>query len=155
MEGLASAAASLAPADTEAPALLAEASLRRGRLAEARGRAEDVLRREPRQERALEVAAIAAARQGERAAARRHFQALVAGRPQASSYLNNFGAFELEGGDATAAARLFEEAVDLDPANLTGYEGLLLAARALGDPVRARRAESGLRRLGGRVPRAS
>ena len=56
--------------------------------------------------------------------------------------------FELEGGDARAAARLFEQAVALNPGNVYGYRGLREAARALGDARLLARAEARLQGLG-------
>jgi Tfp pilus assembly protein PilF len=150
MAGLAEAALRLAPGDADVQALTAEVQLRAGQLDEAARAAEDVLRRHPAQERALEVAAIAAAGRKDRASARRHFAALVAAAPDGWSYLNNFGTFELEGGDPAAAARMFERSVDLNASNPTGYQGLLEAARALGDFPRIARAQRGLARLAAR-----
>ncbi len=56
--------------------------------------------------------------------------------------------FELEGRDFRAAARLFEQAVALNPGNVQGYRGLREAARALGDRRLLARAEVMLARLG-------
>ena len=87
---------------------------------------------------------------GDRAAARARLRGAAGREPDGWSHLNNFGLFELEGGDARAAARLFEQAVELNASNQTGYRGLLEAAKALGDARRLARAESGLARLSAR-----
>jgi hypothetical protein len=54
----------------------------------------------------------------------------------------------MEGGDARAAARLFHQAVSVNPGNVMGYRGLSEAARSLGDSALRERAEAALRRLG-------
>ena len=92
--------------------------------------------------------AIARARVGDRPAARRAFERLLQAEPDGWSHLNNFGVFELQGGDARAAVRLFEQAVTLNPRNIQGYRGLREAARALGDAHLLARAEARLGALG-------
>jgi spermidine synthase len=146
-EALAQAAVSIAPNDAEAHGFLASASLARGRLDEAIARAEAILARSPRAARALEAAAIARAQKGDRPGARRAFESLVELEPDGWAHLNNFALFEMEGGDPRAAARLFHQAVSLNPGNADGYRGLGAAARALGDPGLARRADAALERL--------
>lgn len=147
-EELARRALAVAPGDVEAEGFLASASLARGRPDEALQRAEAVLAREPRAPRALEVAAIARVQKGDRAGARRAFETLLETEPDGWAHLNNFGVFEMEGGDYRAAARLFHQAVSLNPGNVEGYRGLREAAQALGDAALVTRAEAGLRRLG-------
>jgi spermidine synthase len=147
-EALARRALEISPGDAEAGGFLASASLARGRTDEALGRAEAVLARDPRAPRALEVAAIARAQRGDRGGARRAFEALVEAEPDGWAHLNNFAVFEMEGGDPRAAARLFHQAVSLNPGNVTGYRGLSEAAQRLGDSARLERAEAALRRLG-------
>ena len=112
-----------------------------------------MLARDPGVVRALEVAAIARAQKGDRAGDRRAFEALVEAEPDGWAHLNNFAVFEMEGGNPRAAARLFHQAVSVNPGNVTGYRGLSEAARSLGDPVLQRRAEAALRRFG--VPAGS
>jgi spermidine synthase len=146
-EALAEAALSIAPNDAEAQGFLASASLARGRLDEAIARAEAILARRPRAARALEVAAIARAQKGDRAGARRAFESLVELEPDGWAHLNNFALFEMESGDPRAAARLFHQAVSINPGNADGYRGLGAAARALGDPGLARRADAALERV--------
>jgi hypothetical protein len=50
--------------------------------------------------------------------------------------------------EVALAARLFSEAVELDPDNVQGYRGLREAARAIGDERLLARAEAMLARLG-------
>ena len=106
-----------------------------------------MLRQQATHERAREVAAIAAASRKDHATRRRHFETLVAAAPDGWSYLNNFGTFELEGGDARSAAHLSEE---LNASNPIGYRGLREAARVLHDAALGARADHGLARLGAR-----
>jgi spermidine synthase/tetratricopeptide (TPR) repeat protein len=147
-EALARRAQEISPGDSEAGGFLASASLARGRTDEALGRAEEVLARDPRAPRALEVAAIARAQKGDRGGARRAFEVLLEAEPYGWAHLNNFAVFEMEGGDARAAARLFHQAVSVNPGNVMGYRGLIEAARSLGDSALRERAEAALRRLG-------
>ena len=147
-EALARRALEISPGDSEAGGFLASASLARGRADEALGRAEAVLARDPRAPRALEVTAIARAQKGDRGGARHAFEMLVEAEPDGWAHLNNFAVFEMEGGDARAAARLFHQAVSVNPANVMGYRGLSEAARTLGDSPLRERAEAALRRLG-------
>jgi Flp pilus assembly protein TadD len=147
-EALARRAQEISPGDSEAGGFLASVSLARGRTDEALGRAEEVLARDPRAPRALEVAAIARAQKGDRDGARRAFEALLEAEPDGWAHLNNFAVFEMEGGDARAAARLFHQAVSVNSGNVMGYRGLSEAARSLGDAALGERAEAALRRLG-------
>jgi spermidine synthase len=147
-EALARRALEISPGDAEAEGFLASASLARGRTDEALGRAEAVLARDRRAPRALEVAAIARAQKGDRDGARRAFEALVEAEPDGWAHLNNFAVFEMEGGDPRAAARLFHQAVSVNPGNVMGYRGLSEAARSLDDSALLKRAEAALRRLG-------
>jgi spermidine synthase len=142
-EGLAAQALALAPADAEAEALLAALRYDRGALKEALERAESVLKRDRDQLRALEIAAVSRARLGDRPRAREAFERLLRLEPDGWEHLNNYGLFELEGGDARAAARWFEQAVELNPHSVEGWEGLLQAARALRDAALLARAERG------------
>jgi len=146
-EALSRRALEISPGDAEAEGFLASASLARGRTDEALRRAEVVLARDARAPRALEVAAIARAQTGDRAGARRAFEALVEAEPDGWAHLNNFAVFEMEGGDPRAAARLFHQAVSVNPGNVMGYRGLSEAARSLGDSALLERAEAALRRL--------
>jgi tetratricopeptide (TPR) repeat protein len=145
-EGLARAALAVAPEDPEAGALVASIELARGQSREALMRAQAVLSRRPGSARALEVAAVAQAQLSDRAEARRAFEALRAAAPDDWEALTNFGVFELDGGDARAAARLFAESVALNPGNGRGYQGLREAAGRLQDRALLRRAETGLAR---------
>jgi spermidine synthase len=147
VEALANRAAAAAPGDAEAESFVALARLRRGQPREAVARAEAVLARAPAASRALEVAAVGHAVLGERDAARRDFEALLSAEPDGWAHLNNYGVFELEGRDYRAAARLFERAVDIYPANVQGYRGLLEAGRTLGDEALVERAEQALGRF--------
>jgi tetratricopeptide (TPR) repeat protein len=149
-EGLAREALAAAPADPEAAARLASIELAGGHPREALARAEGVLARDPRSTSALEVAAVARAQLSDRPAARRAFEALLAAAPDDWEAAMNFGVFELEGGDARAAARLFAQSIALNPGNPRGYEGLRQAAARLGDRPLLRRAEAGLARAGAR-----
>jgi tetratricopeptide (TPR) repeat protein len=147
---LAGAALRAAPEDADAQALVAWARLAAGDVGEAVALAERAAARDARCGRALEVLAVARARQGDRRGARDAFERLLAAEPDAWSHLNNYGVFELAGGQPLAAARLFEQAVAINPANAQGYLGLREAARALGDARLLARAEARLARLGGR-----
>jgi spermidine synthase len=146
-EALAQAALSIAPNDTEAQGFLASASLARGRLDEALARADAILARDPRAPRALEVAALARAQQGDRAGARRAFESLLDVEPDGWMHWTNFALLELESGNPREAARLFHQAVSINPGSADGYRGLAEAARALGDAALARRAEAALEHL--------
>jgi spermidine synthase len=146
-EGLARRALEVAPGDADAEGFLAAASL----AAAVRTRPRPA---PARSSRALPGAARprgggdARAQKGDRAAARLAFESLVAAEPDGVAHLDNFALFEMEGGDPRAAARLFHQAVSLDPEDVRGYRGLREAARALRDSTLLARAESALRRLG-------
>ena len=116
------------PRDAEAAAWLAELSVRRGRVEEAAERAAAILAERPGTERALLVRAVALAELGRTAAAREAFGALVRESPGPAFHWANFAAFEAAAGRAPEAVRLYREAVDRDPRNLTAYRGLLEAA---------------------------
>jgi len=151
MEAVARQALALTPDDPEALSYVAQASLRREHFPRALEQAQAILDRHPESMRALEVAAIARAQTGDRVGARRAFQALVGAEPDAWVHLNNFALFELQGNDFEAAAELYERAVDVNPRNVAGYEGLLQAARLLRDKKRIERAEAMLAFLGVRL----
>lgn len=128
------------PRDAEAAAWLAELSVRRGRAEEAAERAAAILAERPGTDRALLVRAVALAELGRTAAAREAFQALVSASPGPAFHWANFAAFEAAAGRAPEAVRLYREAVDRDPRNLTAYRGLLEAATRAGDAEQVRRA---------------
>ncbi|HEX6737280.1 MAG TPA: fused MFS/spermidine synthase, partial [Vicinamibacteria bacterium] len=98
-KGLARAALALDPGNADAEALLGSLALAADRAEEARAHAEAALQRDPRQTDALEVAAITRAEAGDRAGARRAFEELLQADPESWSALNNYGVFELAGGD--------------------------------------------------------
>ena len=135
------------PRDAEAAAWLAELSVRRGRAEEAAERAAAILAERPGTGRALLVRAVALAELGRTAAAREAFGALVRENPGPAFHWANFAAFEAAAGRAPEAVRLYREAVDRDPRNLTAYRGLLEAATRAGDDEQAQRAREV---LGGR-----
>lgn len=149
-EGLALRAQAVSGGDLEAEALLAAISYQKGALEDALAGAESVLQRDPNQVRALETAALARARRGDRERARQAFEALIRLEPDGWAHFNNYGVFELEGGDARVAARWFEHAVDLNPGTAQGWRGLAEAGRSLGDPALVERAEKGLQRVAAR-----
>ena len=128
------------PRDAEAAAWLGELSVRRGRAEEAAERAAAILAERPGTERALLVRAVALAELGRTAAAREAFGALVRESPGPAFHWANFAAFEAAAGRAPEAVRLYREAVDRDPRNLTAYRGLLEAATRAGDAEQIRRA---------------
>ena len=128
------------PRDAEAAAWLAELSARRGRAEEAAERAAAILAERPGTDRALLVRAVALAELGRTAAAREAFGALVRESPGPAFHWANFAAFEAAAGRAPEAVRLYREAVDRDPRNLTAYRGLLEAAARAGDAEQVRRA---------------
>ncbi len=128
------------PQDAEAAAWLAELSVRRGRTEEAAERSAAILAARPETERALLVRAVALAELGRTAEAREAFSNLVARAPGPAFHWANFGAFELASGGPADAVRLYREAVDRDPLELTAYRGLLEAATRAGDAVQVRRA---------------
>ncbi|MBK5255871.1 MAG: fused MFS/spermidine synthase [Vicinamibacteria bacterium] len=133
--------------NAEAIALFAEAELKDGRLEAAARLAAGAVRLDPKDTRALEVLALALAQQGRATEARHSFARLLEASPEAAASRNNFGVFELQEGNAAAAARLFEDAADLDPANRDGYRGLKEAALILNRPDLLQIAERGLARL--------
>ena len=137
------------PRDAEAAAWLAELSVRRGRAEEAAERAAAILAERPGTERALLVRAVALAELGRTAAAREAFGALVRESPGPAFHWANFGAFEAAAGNAPEAVRLYREAVDRDPQNVTAYRGLLEAATRAGDAEQVRRAREVLGSPGG------
>ena len=128
------------PRDAEAAAWLAELSVRGGRAEEAAERAAAILAERPGTGRALLVRAVALAELGRTAAAREAFGALVRENPGPAFHWANFAAFEAAAGRAPEAVRLYREAVDRDPRNLTAYRGLLEAATRAGDDEQVRRA---------------
>ena len=133
--------------NVEALGLAAEAELKDGRLEPAARLAEGALSIDPGESRALEVHALALAQLGRLAEARNAFLALLRASPEAPVSRNNFGVFELQQGNAAAAARLFKDAVDLDPSNLDGYRGLKEAATVLKRDDLLQFAERGIGRL--------
>lgn len=137
----------LNPRDAEALGLAAEAELKDGRLEPAFRLAEGALGIDPEESRAMEVRALALAQLGRAAEARNAFLRLIAAAPEASTSRNNFGVFELQQGNASAAARLFKDAADLDPSNLDAYRGLKEAAVLLKQGDLIRFADRGLARL--------
>jgi len=137
----------LNPRDAEALGLAAEAELKDGRLEPAFRLAEGALGIDPEESRAMEVRALALAQLGRVAEARNAFLRLIAAAPEASTSRNNFGVFELQQGNATAAARLFKDAADLDPSNLDAYRGLKEAALLLKQGDLTEFADRGLARL--------
>ncbi len=137
------------PRDAEAAAWIAELSVRRGRAEEAAERAAAILAERPGTERALLVRAVALAELGRTAAAREAFGALVRESPGPAFHWANFAAFEAAAGRAPEAVRLYREAVDRDPSNLTTYRGLLEAATRAGDDEQVRRAREVLGSPGG------
>lgn len=135
------------PRNVEAIGLAAEAELKDGRLDPAVRLAEGALGLDPEESRALEVRALALAQLARPAEARNAFLRLLEAAPEAATARNNFGVFELQQGNASAAARLFKDAVDLDPANLDGYRGLKEAAVLLNRADLVAIADRGLARL--------
>ena len=133
--------------NVEAIGLAAEAEFKDGRLEPAARLAEGALGLGPREPRALEVHALALAQLGRVAEARNAFLTLLEVSPDSPVSRNNFGVFELQQGNIAAAARLFKDAVDLDPSNLDGYRGLKEAATLLKDASLLRFAERGIGRL--------
>jgi len=133
--------------NVEALGLAAEAELKDGRLEPAVRLAQGALGIDPAESRALEVFALALAQLGRRAEARNAFVRLLEVSPEAAVSRNNFGVFELQQGNVTAAARLFKDAVDLDPSNLDGYRGLKEAATLLKRNDLLQFAERGISRL--------
>ena len=121
--------------------------MRRGRAEEAAERSAAILAARPETERALLVRAVALAELGRTAEARGAFSDLVARAPGPAFHWANFGAFELASGRPAEAVRLYREAVDRDPLELTAYRGLLEAATRAGDAEQVRR---GREVLGGR-----
>jgi len=67
--------------------------------------------------------------------------------PDGWMHWTNFALLELESGNPREAARLFHQAVSINPGSADGYRGLAEAARALGDAALARRAEASLEHL--------
>jgi spermidine synthase len=137
----------LNPRNPEALGLAAEAELKDGRLEPAFRLAQGALGFDPRESRALEVRALALAQLGRFAEARNAFLQLMEASPEASSSHANFGVFELQQGNASAAARHFKDAVDLDPANLEAYRGLKEAASLLKSKEVGEFADRGIARL--------
>ena len=111
------------------------------------GRSGPALRIDPAESRALEVRALALTQLGRLAEARNAFLQLIEASPEASAPRNNFGVFELQQGNAGAAARLFKDAADLDPSNLDAYRGLKEAATLLKRADLIEFANRGLARL--------
>ncbi|MEO8502194.1 MAG: tetratricopeptide repeat protein [Vicinamibacteria bacterium] len=140
-------ALALNPRDPEALGLAAEAEFKDGRLEPARRLAEGALGFDPAESRALEVRALALAQLGRFAEARNAFLRVLEVTPEAPVSRDNFGVFELQQGNATAAARLFKDAADLDPASLESYRGLREAAVLLNDNRLVAFADRGIARL--------
>ena len=140
-------ALALNPRNAEALGLAAEAEMKDGRLEPAFRLAEGALGIDPEESRALEVKALSLAQLGRLAEARNAFLHLIAASPEASASRNNFGVFELQQGNASAAARHFKDAADLDPSNLDAYRGLKEAAVLLKQTDLIEFADRGLARL--------
>lgn len=136
------------PLDAEAAALLAESSLREGKVELAAERSAAILARRPGEPLALQVQAIARAALGHTDLARASFEKLIRLEPEGFIQLNNLGRLELDAGNDERAAELFERAVDESSRNLVGYQGLERAALRTGDRRRLERARSMLRFLG-------
>ncbi|MEO5762811.1 MAG: fused MFS/spermidine synthase [Vicinamibacteria bacterium] len=133
--------------NVEATGLLAEVELKEGRFSLAVAKADEALRLDPEETRALEVRALGLAQSGAVAPARAAFAALIAATPDETSGRINAGVFEMQQGNAPAAARFFKDAVDLDAGSVNAYRGLQEAATALNRPDILRVAERGLSRL--------
>ncbi len=130
------------PRDAEAAAWLSELSLRQGNPARAAEQAAAILAERPETVRALRIRAVALAELGREAAAREAFSELVRRAPDSSIHWANAGAFEQRAGRFPEALRLYREAVDRDPSNLTAYRGLLTAATRASDAEAIRRART-------------
>lgn len=140
-------ALALNPRNAEALGLAAEAELKDRRLEPAFRLAEGALAIDPEESRAMEVKALSLAQLGRLAEARNAFLHLIAAAPEVSASRNNFGVFELQQGNASAATRLFKDAADLDPSNLDAYRGLKEAAVLLKQADLVEFADRGLARL--------
>ena len=135
------------PRNLEAIALAAETELRDGRLEPASRLAAGALLGNPQEPKALEVQALSLAQLGRLQEARSAFEKLIGANPDDPGPRNNLGVFELNQGNAVAAARAFKDAVDLDPSNLMGYTGLKEAAMKAGRHDLLALADRGLARL--------
>lgn len=133
--------------NAEAIGLAAQAEYKDARFEPALRLAEGALRLDPTEKRALEVEALSLARLDRSAESRNSFLRLLSVSPDVAAARTNFGVFELIQGNPSAAARLFKDATDLDPADIAGYEGLKEAASALGRDDLVKLAERGLARL--------
>ena len=135
------------PRNAEAIGLAAEAAFKEGEMVTALRLASEALVIDAAETRSLELNALALAQMGRAPEARRAFSRMVAVSPDAATARINFGVFELQQGNAEVAARLFEDAIDLDPSNVVGYRGLRDAAVLLNRPQLMARADRGLARL--------
>jgi tetratricopeptide (TPR) repeat protein len=148
VEILAGRAATLAPGDAEAAALLASASLLSGEAPLALERAEEALRLDPGLGLALRVRALALARLENPVEARAAFLALLEQEGRSWQSWAHYGAFLADTGDREGAVGAFEEAADLAPDRPQAWKGLLETARLQGEVALVSRAEAALRRLG-------
>jgi spermidine synthase len=137
----------LDPEDAVAASLFAESSLRAGRFDVAARESAAILARSPQEPRALQVHAIANAELRNANLARDSFERLLRIEREDWVQLNNLGKLELSSGNFERAAELFENAVDLNPRNLAGYQGLAEAAQRAGDERGLERARSMLQFL--------
>jgi spermidine synthase len=144
---LAARAAALAPDDPEPRTLLATALLARGRAQEAQAEADRVLAGSPRYPGALAVGAQARMALGQTDEARGLLERLVEADPEDWAAENLRGRLEMDAGRPGQAAEAFERSVELSFANRPGWEGLLAAARRLGNRALSARCERALRRL--------
>ena len=140
--------AAVARDGAEATGLAAEIELKEGRHDRSLLLADAALREDPRETRSLEVRALSLVQLGHTKDAREAFTKLLEVDAESSGARNNAALFELQQGDLTAAARLFKDAVDLDPSNAMGYRGLKEAATKLGRADLVAQADRGLARLG-------
>jgi spermidine synthase len=135
------------PRDAEAGGLLAESDFKENKFESAAQLADDALRLDPSETRALEVKALALAQLGHAKEARAAFERLISALPEAAAPRNNFGVFELQQGQAEQAVRHFLDALDLDPSSHEGYLGLKEAAQVLRRDDLVSRADRGIARL--------
>ena len=122
------------PARPEAQYYRATALYLRGQNQDAIAAARHVVEIAPGHARAQSLLGAACAAVGQRDCARTAFEAAVTGNPREPAGYVNAGVFNLEAGNASAAAEYFASALTIDPTSKPARDGLAQARSLLTNP---------------------
>ncbi|MFQ5790988.1 MAG: tetratricopeptide repeat protein, partial [Acidobacteriota bacterium] len=123
--------------DTSLLGLLSAYLLDAGRVTEARGLLEDLVRREPDYAEGHNYLGVAYGRLGLHDEARREFEKVLDLDPSSASTYNNLGSLALSRGGFEEATRLLSQALKFDPELASAHNGLGVAHARTGDVAAA------------------